>query len=850
MTLGKLSATLGKLSAIVRGAILADKILPLRHESPRILGFASFIRTSSLIANVASAIRVHTALPLYLLRLASLAPQFFWNFSYLQSSPYLPTLRQLSAANVIQRIAAISFSSMFWPLYPLARHPLARLILLFCIVGLANASNISLAQESGGPEGGSSASQTKDESTHESNRASGQKNSTATLAIPQVMVTSSPLASQLSKAPLSASVLSADDITTSGPDFLQQQIQQIPNFNYAGGTSRPRFFQIRGVGELEQYEGAPNSSVGVIVDDIDLTGVSAATTLYDVSQLEVLRGPQSVLFGSSALAGAISLRTSDPEAESPNNILVSAGSDHLFSFGGATGGPVVAIDDRLQFRVAAFHHYQDGFRNNEFLNRYNTNKREEFTGRAKLSYVVSDAAIFDLNFVGTQLDNGYDAFAIDNTLTTQSDRPGKDNDTLNLLSLRGTFDLGNNLSLVSITSTYKSDLDYSFDGDWGNNPFWEPFAPYDYFSTTSRDRTTFAQQFRLISGPVQPRIGEDMKWLVGAYLHDLNEDSLITQFADNVVYDTLHSSYEAWTTAIFGEIQHPILEQTSFVVGGRLENRATSYSDSRNNKFPPDDLMYGFNSSVIHELSQDHNIYLSLARGFRGGGFNVSTGVPTDRAQYDPENMITLESGTKASWLSGKLTTNVSAFLAWRRRQQLKFAIQNDPSDPLSFLYLTDNAARGRSEGLEAEATYLISDRLRLNFAASLLRARITSIDDATLSVLEGRDQSHAPRWQYSANSQYFLTDNFWTEVGVTGRAGFYFDDSNNERSSPYQLLNAGLGYSFGSWTLRLWGRNILDKRYAVRGFFFGNEPPDFPNKRYIQRGDPVAVGSTITYSF
>ena len=62
--------------------------------------------------------------------------------------------------------------------------------------------------------------------------------------------------------------------------------------------------------------------------------------------------------------------------------------------------------------------------------------------------------------------------------------------------------------------------------------------------------------------------------------------------------------------------------------------------------------------------------------------------------------------------------------------------------------------------------------------------------------------------------------------------------------------MNLRFGYAKGGWTASLWARNVLDERYAVRGFFFGNEPPDFPNERYVRLGDPRQIGFTLEYGF
>ncbi len=110
----------------------------------------------------------------------------------------------------------------------------------------------------------------------------------------------------------SATVLDSSQVQSAGLQHFADLLGLVPNLNWSGATSRPRYFQLRGIGELEQYQGAPNPSVGFLIDDIDFSGVGMPATTFDVQQVEVLRGPQGTRYGANALAGLISVQ--DPGA--------------------------------------------------------------------------------------------------------------------------------------------------------------------------------------------------------------------------------------------------------------------------------------------------------------------------------------------------------------------------------------------------------------------------------------------------------------------------------------------------------------------------------------------------------
>jgi outer membrane receptor protein involved in Fe transport len=115
---------------------------------------------------------------------------------------------------------------------------------------------------------------------------------------------------------------------------------------------------------------------------------------------------------------------------------------------------------------------------------------------------------------------------------------------------------------------------------------------------------------------------------------------------------------------------------------------------------------------------------------------------------------------------------------------------------------------------------------------------------------LSGRAQAHAPDYTLAAGASYRHPGGVFARLDLTARDAFYFDVSHDQTSQPYELANARVGYETDNWSVQLWVRNLFDRHYAVRGFYFGNEPPDFPNKLYTRAGDPRQLGVTFDMSF
>ena len=112
------------------------------------------------------------------------------------------------------------------------------------------------------------------------------------------------------------------------------------------------------------------------------------------------------------------------------------------------------------------------------------------------------------------------------------------------------------------------------------------------------------------------------------------------------------------------------------------------------------------------------------------------------------------------------------------------------------------------------------------------------------------REQAMAPKFNSSLNIHYTHDSGLFINGNISSKDKYYFSDSHDQMSNPYSLLNIDLGYRKNNLTISLWGKNITDERYSVRGFYFGLEPPNYEDKLYLSYGNPKEIGIKVSYQF
>lgn len=673
----------------------------------------------------------------------------------------------------------------------------------------------------------------------------------------------------LAQVPTSIAIVDQQKITDQSMQHFEELINSVANLNFSGESSRPKYIQIRGVGERSEYQGAPNSSVGFIVDDIDLSGLGMAASMYDVQQVEVLRGPQGTRFGANALAGLVYIKSNDPTSSPEHGLRVTVGDDDLISTAGYSSG---AITDKLTYRVSVEKHDQDGYRDNDFLDKDDTNGIDELTGKIKLRYQAADDLRFDFTYIFADLDNGYDVWTLDNNgFDTLTDKPGESDQDSKGSSVKVTYDGLSIGQLTSITSYTSTDYDQSYDGDWANPEFWaerscdaydddwnvigkEPCV-YDYIWDKQAERDVFTQEFRLSSNETSRIFADSTDWTLGLYYSDLDENNDLESYYNGWEDEILQSDYEADSFALFTQLDVHLPNDFELSVGLRGERRETDYSDSAGENFSPSENMWGGHIALSKQLNDEHNAYARISRGYKAGGFNM--GLPAELSkykEYDTETLVNYEIGMQSSFLENSLTSRLAVFYMDRSDQQVN-ASQQNPENPQRFIIYTSNAAASDTYGAEIELNWYAMDNLDVYATAGYLDA---SYDDYSYRDkygseidISGREIAHAPNYTYSVGSTYRDASGLFANINMSGKDGFYFSDSHNEKSNSSRLINAKIGYEFSQLSVYIWGRNLTDEKVATRGFYFGNEPDiDWEAKTYVKYGAPKQLGITLDYEF
>jgi iron complex outermembrane recepter protein len=659
----------------------------------------------------------------------------------------------------------------------------------------------------------------------------------------------------------SVSAISSAAIQMRGAQHLEETFSSVPNLSWSSAGSRSRFVQLRGLGDLEQFQDPKYyPSVGINIDNIELGSNAAAASLFGIEQVEVLRGPQGTRFGSSGHAGLINLISARPSEEFRTSLSTGFGNYGQKNLGLISSG---ALSNNLLGRLSLQQNEGDGYVKNHFLNTDESNGYQEKNLRGMLEWQAKDDLSVTFNLLHFNSSNGYDSWSLNGARDTQSDQPGKDDTELYAAAIGARWSINNNYELSLSYSLNHSDNDYGYDADWVNNNFCttDPACTaFDFDQATESFNRDSKQQVLDI------RLNAlDEKMVAGLYIKNSDED-LVYQY-QSLFFGNFSSvsGYSAKRYALYGQYQFTLGNKLNLVSGIRLERYSDDYSDTNLFVSTSSENLLGGELSLEYLLN-DTLLYASLTQSEKPGGVNTSASAnavwmsalfqtfTADKLRFETETLINKEIGLKRYFFSDALSLRAALFHTSRNQAQLESWMW-DATAGLWIGYL-DSTSDANNYGAEFEGNYQASTDLELFFSMGLLETKINnlSVFDLDLNSFvsrNNREQAKAPNWQYSVGGEYSINSNLTLKIEVEGRDQSYYGYYHDGQLDGYNLMHASINYQLGDVALTLWSRNLTNEDYAVHGLYFAADARNgWQNEIYRQFGAPRTFGLNASYSF
>ncbi|WP_320044295.1 TonB-dependent receptor [uncultured Desulfobacter sp.] len=677
-----------------------------------------------------------------------------------------------------------------------------------------------------------------------------------------ITVTAQKREENLQEVPSSISVLSRFQIEDAGIQNTKDVIRYIPNL-YMGslGNHGCSWFNMRGISSIEADPSA-NPAVGFYVDGVYYSG-GFSSEFVDLERIEVLRGPQGTLYGRNTEAGVIHIITKKPDNDFEGKASVSLSNYNTQDYSLSMGGPMV--QDKLYFSLAGKYLVSDGFIDNEFRGDDESDEQEDLNLRAGLRWTPSD--LLDISFTTDYLRyrDGFDPYApLDDIHTSNTDFEGvHDYQDAKGYNLKAEY-TGGRFSLTSITSLRHWDKDQAMDMDLSSYDSTRWYEELDY--------NTFSQEIRIAS----TENTSALKWLVGSYY--FNEDKTI-----DMTYD-MRQGYPSWGLSPYKISQDSDIDaggyaffgQATYTLFGRLGITGGLRYDYTSKKlhykeyYDRDLSAYGMTSKSIttdeeeyeewlpkvvldYKWSSDLMTYISYAKGFKGGGFNIY-GSNIAGTEYKPEYSSNYEVGLKSSWLDNRIGINLAVFYIDWEDQQLYQSIGGAT--------LITNAAESTSQGIEIELVARPVTGLELTAGIGFtdvtfdeFKKAVYDTDTASATYgqkigetdMSGKSNALIPEYTYTLGAQYRWMSGFFSRIEFQGVGDYYLNLDNSKKQEAYALVNARVGYEGECFEVVLWVKNLFDKEYAVAGASPNSTTRDV---WYGAEGPPLTFGVTFTKRF
>ena len=734
-----------------------------------------------------------------------------------------------------------------------------------------------------------------------------------TYNIDEVILTSSTKeTNDLRTLPAAVSLLSPQQIVGRQIDALKDISSFVPNlFIPDYGAKLTSAVYIRGIGARSSGQ-----SIGMYVDNVPYLDKSSFDfELTDIQRIEVLRGPQGTLYGRNAMGGIVNIYTLSPFDFQGKRVSLSAGNYGQVKVKASHYG---LISDKFGFTAGVYYNRNSGF----FENIYNgkkADKEQSVGGRLKLEGRLNPNFRIAYTFSGDYTDQGAFPYGLYN----------KEEETVAPVNINDPSSYNRTMLSNSLLLEYKTDLfllssttGYQFLKD--DMKMDQDFSPKSIFTLNQKQKQHAVSQELAI----RSNTASNYRWSFGAYgfYNGLHTDGPVTFKEEGIkevlqpVFDKIKEeadnprmpaltitdkelyipgSFEtpSFGLALFHQSTYDNLftEGLSITAGIRLdyERQKFAYSSeakmnmaaSFGNMEIPLDSFYGPTVLDVHtdqdfwqvlpkvslkyQCDPSTYTYISVAKGYKTGGYNVQMSADVMQAQmkydmmsafqqmipseiekptpveevaaYKPEQSWNYELGVRSELIEKRLNAELTLFYMDIRDLQITKFVNSGNGRVLA------NAGKARSLGVEASLRALLSNEWTADLNYGFTRATFRDYDNGQ-QVFDGNFVPYTPRHtvslgiQYNKHLQGKWLDQVYASAQLNGAGKIYWTEYNDISQDFYLTLNARVGVRKDKFNVSLWGKNLTDTRYSAFYFeSFGNP--------FIQLGKLLQFGVEVAFT-
>ncbi|HEY2068412.1 MAG TPA: TonB-dependent receptor [Rhizomicrobium sp.] len=639
-------------------------------------------------------------------------------------------------------------------------------------------------------------------------------------SIEQVVVTATKRAEKIKDVPMAITFVGQDKLDRLNARSFEDYVANVPGLALIEESPTHPQIALRGINA-----GGDGATVGTYLDETPYGSSSALANAvntapnldtFDMNHVEVLRGPQGTLYGSSTLGGLLKFVTNAPD---PSGFASQFEVGGTSLDGGGSGGFAramvnVPISDDSAIRLVGFDSHDAGWIDDPGRDLKNINGVTSIGGRASLLFHVGNKVAVRLNASTQKIDaNG------DNVEDVTVSPGGK------IIPLYGTYEQQRTASDTSSArySVYNATVDWDLNfatltsassyGAYDADLFGDDTGALGADVAAQLQVNKATQEVRLASNP-----GGSLDWLVGGYytheIASLLQNIVFAPHTPAVEFLELDSTYVE--KAAFADVTYHFSPAFDLSVGGRYaqnDQHANEFGLAAANGASSGDV-FTWSVAGNYHLDDETTFYARVAKGYRPGGPNVLPigGAPGAPTFYNADSLINYEAGVKSDLLDGKLSLDADVFYIDWTGIQLITVIASTGVDI--------NGGSARSEGVEWDAQYNPLEDLTLSWSGAYTNAQLTSDTPALVGGKSGDALPWAPKWASTVDAEYrFATGSDFTPyVGASwkfvGQRESDFQSGSSQLKLPsYNAFEARLGLDWNNWELELYGKNLSNAK-------------------------------------